>query len=130
MMPGMSDSSAPPPGAPPPGAPRELVFDLASPGGFKKLLGGRGRSRLVLTPAEIVVEHGESLRAPLRFAPGTVVVATTDPGPPNIPKGEARGRFAILHRLGPSQIVPRDLGIMGWLWTSSDGSAFTLLGDD
>ena len=26
--------------------------------------------------------------------------------------------------------MPRDLGIMGWLWTTTDGSAFTLLGTD
>src|SRR3712207_767265 len=122
----MSDSSAPPPGGPAPGAPRELVFELATPGGLKKLLGGRGRSRLVMTPSEIVVEHAESLRAPLRFAPGAVAVATTDPGPPSVAKGEARGRFPILHRLGPRQVVPRELGIMGWVWTSADGSAFTL----
>lgn len=127
----MSESSAPPPGTPPAGsARRELVFDLAAPGGLKKLLGGRGPSRLVLTPEEIVIEHAESLRGPLRFAPGSVVVAATDPGPPSVAKGAARGRFAILHRLGPSQVVPRELGIMGWLWTSADGSAFTLLGDD
>jgi hypothetical protein len=127
----MSESSAPPPGAPSPGSgQRELVFDLASPAGFKKLLGGRGRSQLVLTPGEIVVEHAESLRAPLRFAPGSVAVADTDPGGASVPKGQAAGRFPILHRLGPSQIVPRELGIMGWLWTSTDGSAFTVLGDD
>src|SRR5215218_2028085 len=79
MIGGMSESSAPPPGARPVGAGgRELSFDLAAGGGLKKLLGGRGRSRLVLTPEEIVIEHGESLRGPLRFAPGAVSVATVD----------------------------------------------------
>ena len=127
----MSASSAPPPGGASPGSgQRQLEFALAAAGGFKKLLGGRGANRLVLTPAEIVVEHAEALRAPLRFAPGSVVVAETDPGAAGVPKGEKGGRFAILHRLGPTQIVPRELGIMGWLWTSVDGSAFTVLGDD
>jgi hypothetical protein len=131
MIEGMSESSAPPPGARPVGAGgRELSFDLAAAGGLKKLLGGRGRSRLVLTPDEIVIEHGESLRGPLRFAPGAVSVATVDPGRASAGKGPAMGRFPVLHRLGPSQVVPRDMGIMGWLWTSSDGSAFTVLGSD
>jgi hypothetical protein len=128
----MSESSAPPPGSRPPRAAprRELQFDLAAGGGLKKLLGGRGRSRIVLTPEEIVVEHGESLRGPLRFAPGAVTLASVDPGRASAGKGPAMGRFPILHRLGPSQIVPRDLGIMGWLWTSTDGSAFPVLGSD
>jgi hypothetical protein len=127
----MSESSAPPPGSPPPRAPRrELQFDLAAGGGLKKLLGGRGRSRIVLTPEEIVIEHGDSLRGPLRFAPGAVTLASVDPGRASAGKGPAMGRFPILHRLGPSQVVPRDLGIMGWLWTSTDGSAFTVLGSD
>ena len=126
----MSESSAPPPPGPRSTGGRELTFDLAAPGGFKKLLGGRGQNRLVLTPEEIVVEHGESLRGPLRFAPGAVTVATVDPGRASAGKGPAIGRFPILHRLGPSQVVPRELGIMGWLWTSEDSSAFTVLGSD
>jgi len=129
----MSDSSAPPPpgaqhGAPPPGG-RALVFELAPPSGFKKLLGRKAASRLTLTPPELVVEHAVALKAPLRFAPGSVAVATVDAGPASVGK-EARGRFAILHRLGPSAVVPRSEGIMGWLWTSEDGSAFTVLGED
>ncbi len=130
MMGGMSESSAPPPAGPRSARGRELTFDLAAPGGFKKLLGGRGQNRLLLTPEEIVVEHGESLRGPLRFAPGAVTVATVDPGRASAGKGPAIGRFPVLHRLGPSQVVPRELGITGWLWTSEDGSAFTVLGSD
>jgi hypothetical protein len=59
-----------------------------------------------------------------------VTLAGVDPGRASAGKGPAMGRFPILHRLGPSQVVPRDLGIMGWLWTSTDGSAFTVLGAD
>jgi len=121
----VSESSAPPPGGLPAGV-APVVFELAAPTGFKnRLRGARGPSRLTLTPGEIVVEHG-ALQAPLRFAPGSVAVATVDAGP----AGGARGRFPILHRLGPTQVVPRELGIMGWLWTSGDGSALTVLGDD
>jgi hypothetical protein len=127
----MNESSAPPPGGPPPsGGARELVFELAAPGGLKRLMGGRGRNRVTMTPDEIVVEHGESLRGPLRFAPGAVALATVDPGRADLAKGAAVGRFPVLHRLGPSQVVPRELGIRGWLWTSTDGSAFTCLGHD
>ena len=128
----MTGSSAPPPGpehdAPPSSGP-PLAFDLAPPGGFKKLLGRKGPSRLMLTPAEIVVEHAQALKAPLRFAPGSVAVATLDSGPASVGK-EARGRFPILHRLSATAVVPRSEGIMGWLWTSEDGSAFTVLGED
>jgi hypothetical protein len=127
----MSDSFAPPPpdSAAPPSGGKPLSFELAPPGGLKKLLGKKGPSRLTLTPAEIVVEHAQALRRPLRFAPGSVAVADVDPGPGSGGK-DAHGRFPILHRLGPTQVVPRSEGIMGWLWTSEDASAFTVLGDD
>lgn len=96
--------------------------------GMKRLLGGsRAEQRLTLTPNEIVVEH-EALIAPLRFAPGSVAVATIDDGPAQV--SGARGRFPVLHRLAVDRIVPREEGIEGWLWTSEDGSAFIVLGDE
>ncbi len=128
----MSDASAPPPssGPPPVGDVPPVVVPLAAPGGVKRLIGRRGgEHRLTLTPQEITVEHGGALRAPLRFAPGSIVVAATEPG--GSPTGRtAFGRFPILHELGPGRVVPREEGIDGWVWTSTDGSAFTVLGDE
>ena len=128
--------SAPPPAGPPPdgSAPppassgsRPVVVDLAAPGGMKRLIGGRrGEHRLTFTPQEILVEDSGSLRAPLRFAPGSVVVASVDPGPAGASAG--KGRFPILRRIG-DKTIPREEGIEGWVWTSDDGSAFTVIGD-
>lgn len=118
-------TSAPPPARAP------LVLALAEPGGVKRLLGRRdGIHRLSLTPQELTVEHGGTLRAPLRFAPGSVVAAAVDAGPADVSKRKPRGRFPVLHRLTADRVVPREAGIDGWLWTSSDGSAFTVLGDE
>ncbi|MEA2296207.1 MAG: hypothetical protein QOE86_3846 [Solirubrobacteraceae bacterium] len=127
----MSESSAPPPGSGTPNRPSPpVVLDLGgSASGMKRLVGGRKEDgRISLTPQEIVVEHPGSLRAPLRFAPGSVLVAAIDPGPASIGR-EARGRFPILRRIGLDKVIPRSEGIEGWLWTSTDGSAFTVLGD-
>lgn len=115
----------------PPPSSTTVVAELSAGGGVKRLLGGRkGDHRITLTPQEIVVEHAGRLRAPLRFAPGSVVVATVDPGPANLGGEAGRGRFPILRRLGANQVVPREVGIEGWLWTNLDGTAFTLLTDD
>ena len=129
----MSESSAPPPGQAPPGRkPEPVVLELggAGSGGVRRLVGARkAEGRLSLTPQEIVVEHAGSLRAPLRFAPGSVLVASIDPGPASVGKDGVRGRFPILRRIGIDKVIPRSEGIEGWLWTSTDGSAFTVLGD-
>ena len=79
----MSDASAPPPSAGPGSGAAPVVVPLAaSGGGMKRLMGSkpRGEHRLTLRPQEITVEHAGALRAPLRFAPGSVVVASVDPG--------------------------------------------------
>ena len=117
--------------APPPPSTTISVGLSKGAGGVKRLLGGapKGEHRLTLTPQEIVVEHG-MLEAPLRFAPGSVTVATVDPGPANLGKDSARGRFPILHRLTKDRVVPREEGIEGWLWTTLEGSAFTVLTDE
>jgi hypothetical protein len=108
-----------------------VVVPLAAGGGgVKRLMGKpRGEHRLTFRPHEITVEHGDALRAPLRFAPGSVVVASVDPGGAS-PGRRAVGRFPILHRLTADRVIPREEGIDGWMWTSADGTAFTLLGDD
>lgn len=125
--------SAPPPG---PGSPppfrQSVVLDLEAPsGGLKRLLGRKGPMFISLAPNEIVISHAQYLRAPLRFAPGAVAVASLDPGPAQVPKDLDVGRFPILHKLATGKAVPREEGIEGWVWTSRDGSALaTLCGDD
>src|SRR3954451_14962032 len=128
----MSDPSAPPPasGTAPGAAP--VAVELSTRGGAMKRLIGRNRGgthRLTFTPQEITVEHPDGLRAPLRFAPGSVVVASVDHGAAS-PGRRAVGRFPILHRLTAERVIPREEGIDGWMWTSGDGTAFTVLGDD
>lgn len=99
----------------------------AGSGGLKRLLGKKGPMRMSLAPAEIVIEHAHHLHAPLRFAPGAVTLASVDPGPAQV-SGDARaGRFPILHKLSSGTVVPREEGIEGWLWTSTQGSAITSL---
>lgn len=116
--------------APPP-TNTTVVAELSAGGGVKRLMGGRrGDHRITLTPQEIVVELAGLLRAPLRFAPGSVVAATVDPGPASLGKDVGRGRFPILRRLSPTTVVPRDQGIEGWLWTNVDASAFPVLTED
>ena len=36
----------------------------------------------------------------------------------------------MLRRLSATAVVPREQGIEGWLWTSTGGSALTVLGDE
>lgn len=115
----------------PPPTNTTVVAELSAGGGMKRLLGGRkGEHRITLTPQEIVVEHAGMLRAPLRFAPGSVVVATVDPGPASLGRDVGRGRFPILHQLAANRVVPREEGIEGWLWTTTEDSAFTVLTED
>jgi hypothetical protein len=128
----MSESSAPPPGTSGPSGPAAVVVELgAASGGVKRLMGGGARTegRISFTPQEIVVEHDRGLRAAMRFAPGSVIAASLDPGPADIGKDKARGRFPVLHQLTADRVIPREEGIEGWVWTSTDGSAFTVLGD-
>lgn len=104
------------------------MIELESGRRFKRLLGRGAANRLSISPQEISVEH-EHLRAPLRFAPGAIAVATVDPGPGEIPRDHDVGRFPVLRLLG-NRVIPRSEGIEGWLWTSRDGSSYTHLGDE
>jgi hypothetical protein len=117
--------------APPPPNTTVTVQLSRGTGGVKKLLGGgpKGEHQLTLTPTEIIVEHG-MLDAPLRFAPGSVAVASIDHGPPNLGRDTGRGRFPVLHRLAANRVVPREEGIEGWVWTNVEGSVFPVLTDE
>ena len=117
--------------APPPPNTTIAVSLSTGGGGMKRLLGGppKGEHALTLTPGEVIVRHG-SLLAPLRFAPGSIAVATIDHGPASVGKDTARGRFPVLHQIAVNRVVPREEGIEGWLWTNVDGSAFLVLGDE
>jgi len=119
--------------APPPANTTVTVPLSTGGGGVKRLLGGgrarKGPHQLTLTPQEVVVEHG-MLRAPLSFAPGSVAVATVDPGPAQLGRDTGRGRFPVLHQLAANRVVPREEGIEGWLWTNLEGSGFTVLTDE
>ena len=110
-------SSAPPSGA---GAGRTLTIEFES--GRKS-----APDALRLSPAGATLEIDGMLRAPLRLTLGQLQIGLVDRGPAKV-RGEA-GRFPVLKRLSATAVVPREQGIEGWLWTSTGGSAFTLIGD-
>lgn len=105
---------------PPPtlAGPREHVLALEAP--------RRRSGALRLGPRGAVLE-APVLREPLRLPLGTLQLGLVDPGPAR-PGGDA-GRFAVLKRLSASAVVPREHGLEGWLWTTSGGSALTVLDD-
>jgi len=112
-------SSAPPP--PGGGAGRNLTIAFES---------GRRLSpdALRLSPAGATLELDGFLREPLRLTLGQLHIGLVDRGPGKV-KGQ-QGRFAILKRLSATAVLPREEGIEGWLWTSTGGSAYTLIGDE
>lgn len=116
--------------APPPNTTVTVPLSTGG-GGVKRLLGGapKGEHFLALTPGELAVEHGALLDT-LRFAPGSVAVATIDHGPGQLGRETGRGRFPVLHQIAVNRVVPREEGIEGWLWTDLEGSAFLVLGDE
>jgi hypothetical protein len=83
---------------------------------------------LRLTPAGASLEVEGLLRAPLRLTLGQLHLGMVDRGPAKV-RGAA-GRFPILRRMSATVVLPREQGIEGWLWTSTGGSALTLLGDE
>ena len=132
----MSDParSVPPPSAAPPAAPATAPAEASQHAEVELALDApRGAAgavhRLRLDARRVEIEHGRVLRAPLRLALGLVKIAAIDPGAASV--SGAAGRFPILHRLGPTTVIPRQEGIEGWLWTSTGGTALTNLdGDD
>jgi hypothetical protein len=111
-------SSAPPP--PGGGAGRTLTIAFES---------GRRLSpdALRLSPAGATLEIDGLLREPLRLTLGQLHIGLVERGPAKV-KG-TMGRFAVLKRLSATAVLPQDQGIEGWLWTSTGGSAYTLVGD-
>jgi hypothetical protein len=83
---------------------------------------------LRLTPAGASLEAEGLFRQPLRLTLGQLQIGIVDRGPAKV-RGAA-GRFAVLRRLSATHVVPREQGIEGWLWTSTGGSALTLIGDE
>ncbi|HWT21885.1 MAG TPA: hypothetical protein VN213_00105, partial [Solirubrobacteraceae bacterium] len=122
--------STPPPaeraGSAPPG--RSLVVRLEEPRGRRLLRGGGPVDAVTFTASGTIVEHARALREPLVLPPGTLALAAVDPGPAKA--APDTGRFAVLRRLGPNAVVPREEGIEGWVWTGRSGSALPALGDD
>src|SRR4051812_21669460 len=111
-------SGPPPPG----GAGRTQTIHLES---------GRRRGPrdgLRLSPQGAVLEAEELLAQPLQLPLGRLQIGLVDRGAART-SGPA-GRFAVLRRLSATAVLPREDGVDGWLWTSTGGSALTILGED
>jgi hypothetical protein len=112
-------SSAPPP----PGAGSGRTVAITFESGRKV-----APDALRLNPNGATLEVDGLLREPLRLTLGQLHIGLVDRGPAKV-RGAA-GRFPILKRLSATAVVPREQGIEGWLWTSTGGSALTVLGDE
>ncbi len=110
--------SAPPPSGAGAGRTLTIAFDSG-----RKL----APDALRLSPAGATLEVDGFLRLPLRLTLGQLHIGLVDRGSAK-PRGEA-GRFAILRRLSATAVIPQEHGIEGWLWTSTGGTALTVLGD-
>jgi hypothetical protein len=104
---------------------RDYVVELEAGKSWGRRKGGTDLLRLSAMGASI--SHERALHTTLRLPLGTLQLGLVDPGPAR-PGGMA-GRFPILKRLSATAVVPREQGIEGWLWTSLNGSALTVLGD-
>ena len=104
--------------------PRDYVVELEA----GKSWGRRNRvDQLRLSAMGASITHERALQTPLRLPLGTLQLGLVDPGPAR--PGGMTGRFPILKRLSATAVIPREQGIEGWLWTSLNGSALTVLGD-
>src|SRR5829696_559389 len=119
--------SLPPPSSAPPGSGvREHLMPLEASRSWGRRRGTEDYVKLSPLGAEI--EHERLLREPLRLPLGTLQLGLVEPGPARA-SGPA-GRFPVLKRLSATAVVPREEGIEGWLWTTTAGSALTVLGDE
>src|SRR4051812_40205545 len=111
--------SAPPPSGGGAGRLHTIVFESG-----RKL----APDALRLTPAGASLEVDGLFTQPLKLTLGQLQIGLIDRGPAKV-KGAA-GRFPVLRRLSATHVVPREQGIEGWLWTSTGGSALTILGEE
>jgi hypothetical protein len=103
---------------------RDYVIELE----VSKSWGRKGAVDLLrLSAMGASITHERALQTTLRVPLGTLQLGLVDPGPAQ--PGGISGRFPILKRLSATAVVPREQGIEGWLWTSLNGSALTVLGD-
>ena len=104
---------------------RDYVVELEAGKSWGRRKAGTDLLRLSAMGASI--SHERALHTTLRLPLGTLQLGLVDPGPAR--PGGMSGRFPILKRLSATAVVPREQGIEGWLWTSLNGSALTVLGD-
>jgi hypothetical protein len=83
---------------------------------------------LRLSPTGATLEVDGFLREPLRLTLGQLQIGMVERGGAKV-RGTV-GRFPVLKRLSATAVLPREQGIEGWLWTSTGGSALTVLGDE
>jgi hypothetical protein len=104
---------------------RDYVVELEAGKSWGRRKAGTDVLRLSAMGASI--SHERALHSTLRLPLGTLQLGLVDPGPAR--PGGMSGRFPVLKRLSATAVVPREQGIEGWLWTSLNGSALTVLGD-
>jgi hypothetical protein len=83
---------------------------------------------LKFSPLGLELHHTGVLVMPLTMPLGAIALVSTETGPVKPTAGD--GRFPILKRISASQVIPREAGVEGWLWTASGGSAFPSLCDE
>jgi len=103
---------------------RDYVLELEASKSWGR---SKGVDLLRLSAMGLSITHARTLQATLRLPLGTLQLGLVDPG--SARPGGITGRFPILKRLSATSVVPREQGIEGWLWTSLNGSALTVLGD-
>lgn len=101
---------------------REFVIAMAADRSWLRRGAGNG---LRLSALGATIVHDRTLHKPLELPLGTLQLGLVERA-----VGSEQGRFPILRRLSPTTVIPREQGIEGWLWTSTGGSAMTMLGDE
>jgi hypothetical protein len=115
----VTPSAPPPAGANPAGRTLTIQFESG-----RRL----APDALRINPHGATLEVDGFFHTPLKLTLGQLHLGMVDRGSAKA-KGQV-GRFPILKRLSATAVVPREQGIEGWLWTSTGGSALTLVGDE